>query len=116
MNKKDKEFVGLFELYNTLTSAEWPKAYMNEIDLVVHGEEEKVVLVGMIEKAIPKKVIHALNDDIKRGFTTSNLLYYHTAKTGYCPRCLEIAICDRIKPSEYCVYCGQRLDWSDYDS
>lgn len=54
----------------------------------------------LVEKATPKKPI------IRRGYSIE---YYH------CPNCNAfIAYCDDEDDyHDYCVFCGQAIDWSD---
>ena len=58
-------------------------------------DEELEVVVDALEKQIAKKVIVSPYNNIK-----------------YCPIC-EVSVTGMY--FDYCVECGQKLDWSEYD-
>lgn len=69
-------------------------------DTAEEAHEYLDVLKELVDKATPKKPI------IRRGYSIE---YYH------CPNCNAfIAYCDDEDDyHDYCVFCGQAIDWSD---
>ena len=57
-----------------------------------------------VEKQIPQKVIQ------------ENCVSFPFSSTGYCPKCHEEMICDRLRKKpyiSYCFMCGQCIDWNE---
>lgn len=72
-----------------------------ECRTIKKGESKKYVntLQKLIDKTKPKKIIHEIVQ------SKINKRYYH--EFWFCPNCKKIV----TKDDEFCVNCGQALDW-----
>lgn len=78
----------------------------NSVLVTNHKQKEMVnqcteVLKELVDKATPKKAVYKDNKD------ADGYIYYERI----CPNCKKYV----DKYAEYCIYCNQRLDWSDED-
>jgi hypothetical protein len=77
----------------------------------VHITEALQMAVESLRKQIPEKPIRANRIVPKRGN-----LYYINDDNEYwkCPKCIRYDV-QLLEKQEYCHFCGQALDWGEYN-